>query len=77
MEKRYQLRNDTNIVMNRIMNHIVLVVVLVVVWFICSHSSDIGRSSASRAFIDNCAGPDLGIQDEPVNIGGNLIANIV
>ena len=27
--------------------------------------------------IDNCAGPDLGIQDEPVNIGGNLIANIV
>ncbi len=63
--------------MNHIMNRIILVVVLAVVRFICNHSSDIGRSSALGAFIDNCAGPDLGIQDEPVNIGGNLIANIL
>ena len=59
------------------MNHIILVVVLDVVRFICNRSSDIGRSSALGAFIDNCAGSGLGIQDEPANIGGNLIANIV
>ncbi len=47
-----------------VMNHIMNHTILVVVLVVVR-------------FIDNCAGPDLGIQDEPVNIGGNLIANIV
>ncbi len=47
-----------------VMNHIMNRTVLVVVLVVVR-------------FIDNCAGRDLGIQDEPANIGGNLIANIL
>ena len=47
-----------------VMNHIMNHTILVVVLVVVR-------------FIDNCAGPDLGIQDEPVTICGNLIANIV
>ena len=47
-----------------VMNHIMNHTILVVVLVVVR-------------VVDNCAGPDLGIQDEPVNIGGNLIANIV
>ena len=64
-------RRDTSIVMNHTMNHTIIVVVLVVVRVIDNVVLVVVR------VIDNCAGPDLGIQDEPVNIGGNLIANIV
>ncbi len=46
------------------MNHIMNHTILVVVLVVVR-------------FMGNCAGPDLGIQDEPVNIGGNLIANIL
>ena len=64
-------RRDTSIVINHIMNHTILVVVLVVVRVIDNVVLVVVR------VIDNCAGPDLGIHAEPVNIGGNLIANIV
>ena len=67
-------RRDTSIVMNHIMNRImnrtIIVVVLVVVRVI-------DNVLVVVRVVDNCAGPDLGIHAEPVNIGGNLIANIV
>ena len=64
-------RRDTSIVMNHIMNHTIIDVVLVVVRVIDNVVLVVVR------VIDNCAGPDLGVHDEPVNIGANLIANIV
>ncbi len=64
-------RRDTSIVMNHTMNHTIIVVVLVVVRVIDNVVLAVVR------VIDNCAGPDLGIHAEPVNIGGNLIATIL